>query len=188
MKLVVEEERSKALAEVSARLQKEKELHEVNRDRARLQGIEIRTAEEALLQAARKNVAAAFGLSAKLVPAMDGAVGYIRSVFVDPATGQPKTPAQVEAAGVDPKVAMSLLRQHAAILARATGIAETLVQLGRTERSEPNLVVGHVVQDMTAEQAAEEIEAQEAAISIIRREGSAKPSSPGSPGTNGAVH
>lgn len=172
---ILDEEKAKSLSIVAERLQREKELHEVDRERARVLGVETKAAEEQLLIAARKNVAAAFGLAAKLVPAMDGAVGYIRSVFVNPATGQPKSAQEIEALGMTPAVAMSLLRQHAGMLARATGVMETLIQIGRTERNQPSTIIGHVVADMTAEQAAEEIEAQEAAIDIIRREGRSTP-------------
>lgn len=186
MREVVEEERQKALAEVAARLQKEKELHEADREKTRAMAVEQKAAEEQLLIAARKNVAAAFGLSAKLVPAMDGAVGYIRQVFLNP-DGTQKSAKDVEAAGIDPKTAVSILRQHAGILARATGVMETLIQLGRTQRNEPNAIVGHVVADMSAEEAAEEIEAQEAAIAIIRSEGERKPAAANG-STNGAVH
>ena len=169
---MLEEERQKALATVAERMQKERSIHESERERARVLGIETKAAEEQLLLAARKNIAAAFGLSAKLVPAMDAVVGYIRASVLNP-DGSPKSHAEI-GSQLSVREAMGLLARHAATIGRAYDVAERIIQLGRTERNEPNVIVGHVVPEMSAEEAAAEIEEQEQAIEIIRREGAQK--------------
>jgi hypothetical protein len=173
---VIEEERQKALAEVSIRLQKEKEMHEAERERTRSLVLENKVAEEQTMLKVRKVVLDLLGNAESMKNPMAALVkvvhGKVAEAVLDPATGQPRP------AGLIPiklEDAMKVIDRHTRMSARVIAVAREVIQLSRTERNEPNMIVEHQVQDMTAEQAAEEIEAQEAAIDIIRREGAGKP-------------
>lgn len=169
---VLEEERQRALSVVAERLNREKQLAEAARAQATAVAIEAKAQEELILTRSRKVVLEVLANAEELRNSMAVLVKVvsvkIRESVIDPATGQPKPANQID---IDLDQAMKVIDRHTRMTARAVAVAEGVVQLGRTERGEANLVVGHTVADMTAEEAAEEIEAQEQAIAIIRAEG-----------------
>jgi hypothetical protein len=169
---VLEEERQRALAVVAERIDREKQLAEAARAQATQVAVEAKVQEELILTRARKVVADVLGDAIELRTAMGVLVkvvhAKIRDAVLD-ANGQPKPAAAID---IDVELAMKIIDRHTRMSARVVSVAEGVIQLGRTERGEANLVVGHTVADMTAEEAAEEIEAQEQAIAIIRSEGS----------------
>lgn len=161
---VIADERDKSLALVSERARRDAARAESESAAARGAAVEAAAQEGAILTAARRNVLAVLGLSAKLVPAMDALVGVIRAATLD-AEGKPRPAAEI---GLSPEQAFGLLSRHASMLARATVVGEQVITLGRAERGQASAIVGVAVADLTPEAAADLIEEQEAAIGLIR--------------------
>lgn len=161
---VLAEERSKGLAVVAERARREAARAESESRDSRAAGVEAAAQEAQILTAARKNVLAVFGLSARLVPAMDALVDVVRAATLD-ADGRKLPPTKI---GITPSEAFGLLSRHASILNRAMAVGEQVVTLGRAERGQASAIVGVAVADLTAEAAADLIEEQETAIGLIR--------------------
>jgi hypothetical protein len=164
IQVVLAEERERALGIVAERARREAERAAQDARDARELGIEAAAQEAQILTAARKNVLAVFGLSARLVPAMDALVDVIRHATLDE-SGRKRAPSEIR---ISPTNALGLLSRHASILARAMAVGEQVVALGRAERGQASAIVGVAIADITAEAAAELIEEQETAISLIR--------------------
>lgn len=139
--------------------------------------------EEQVLVAARKNVAAAYGLSAQLVPAVAAAVSYVREtmcrqvVDVGGEKWVPKTGAELKAAGIDPMAALRLVDRHALVLQRVSNTAKTIIDLSRVGRGDPTEITEErkaLIIDMSAEDALREMENQDEALRLIRLEAMAQ--------------
>jgi hypothetical protein len=167
---VLAEEQAASRAGLADRLRRERELADAEAEKARSVAIERAAIEEQILQGARRNVAAVFGLSAKLVPAMDALVGYVRQVVLDPATNLPRPAADIEKAGIKADDALRLIGRHSLILQRAFSVGHAVIQLRRASEGLPTSVIGIAAVDLTPEAAAEELEAQEEAIRLIKAE------------------
>lgn len=164
---VLAEEQAGARAAIAAKLARERELADAEAEKARTMAVEIGAIETQILQGARRNVAAVFGLSAKLVPAMDALVGYVRGILLD-ANNQPRPHADLVKAGIDPDRALRIIGQHALILQRAFSVGFDVIQLRRAAEGLPTQVIGVANVDMSAEQALEELENQEEAVRLIK--------------------
>jgi hypothetical protein len=164
---VLAEEREKSLSVVAERARREAARAEAEGRAAREHSVEAVAQEAAVLTAARKNVLAVFGLSARLVPAMDALVGVVRHATLGP-DGKPRPAHEID---LTPEQALGLLKSHAGILSRAMAVGQQVIELGRAERGQASAIVGVAVADLTPEQAAELIEEQEAAVELIRGAG-----------------
>lgn len=166
---VLAEEHAASKAAIADRLRQEREAADAEAEKTRAASLEIAVIEQQILVAARRNVAAAFGLSAKLVAAMDSAVGYIRSAFLEP-DGTHRAPAAILASGISPPDAMRLLHRHTIILERAFNVGERIINMGRVEKGKPTAITATQLVPMSAEDAAEELSAQAEAIRLIQSE------------------
>lgn len=167
---VLAEEQAKAKVAIAERLKREREVADAEAEKSRSAAIEVAQIETQILQGARRNVAAVFGLSAKLVPAMDGLVSYVRELIIDKATNQVKPAADLEKAGINPDRALRLISAHSLILQRAFNVGFDVIQLRRLNEGLPGAIVGLTPVEMTAEQAADELENQEEALRLIKQE------------------
>lgn len=161
---VLAEERTKGLSIVAERARRDAARAIAEAAEAKGVAVEAVAQEQSILTAARKNVLAVLGLSARLVPAMDSLVDVVRSATLRP-DGTKRPPTEIK---IGPEAALNILSRHASILARAMAIGEQVVTLGRAERGQASNIIGIAVADMTADQASDLIEEQEAAISLIR--------------------
>jgi hypothetical protein len=132
--------------------------------------------EEHIISAARKNVAAAYNLSAQLLPAITAAVHFVREELCErvvDATGErwtPRTAAALRSAGVKPEYALKLIERYALIINRITATSDTVMDQSRLNRGQPTSITEErhsTVLQMTAEEAMLEIQAQDETIRLI---------------------
>jgi hypothetical protein len=149
IKLVLEDERRVAAAQVQAATEKLALTESAEYERARREEIETLTQEAQLKKLARSDVIAALAVATELVPAMR-ALGKVISAAAMPADGSPSD--------VKPKDAMRLLSSFTLMVQRMVGAADQLVSLGRLERGQTTSNVGLSV-ELSAEEAAAELSA-----------------------------
>lgn len=169
IKDVLADEQALKQEAVGRRIRGERAVQDAQADKARAEVEQAREAEAELLGLARKNVRAAFALSAQLIPAMVGCVEVVKYHTIDPKTQKPYTPADMK---IDAVQAMGLITRYGLTLQRAYGVAESLVQLEMARRGEAGQILGiSQVASMTPEEAAREIEEQEVCLALIRESG-----------------
>ncbi len=66
---------------------------------------------------------------------------------------------------------MGILTRHATLIQKAVGATEAIVQLSRLDRGASTVNVGGVTEDLTLEQAVEELEALEEVLAGARTRG-----------------
>lgn len=125
---------------------------DARRETARLEGVQAEAEERSMLKAARQDVLAVTVVAAELVPAMRACAALINRALVDPSTGK-----LLATPTLDPKAAMMLMSRWTGVVGKAVYAAEVLAQLGRTDRGQPNAIVGHAEVELTNEQTEEEL-------------------------------
>lgn len=173
---VIAEERERTLAAVADRLQKEKEAADEMRAKASLEETSIRADEEMMMKAARQNVRGMLGISAELYQAWRAYAGKIRDEVLrrdgfnkdGSERWVPKPAAEIK---VSAETAARMIERGGKLLGRSVDLAMELVAQGRLDRGLPTERVSHILeQAMTPEQAAEQIEEQDATLELLRRE------------------
>lgn len=151
---VLAEETQAARARAADIEKRKREADDARREAARQEQVEAEAQERTMLKAARQDVLSAAVVCAELVPTMR-ALGRIvaEAAGIDPATGKPSGNKPT----VDAKAAMMMLSRWTGMAGKVVYASEVLVQLGRTERGQPNAIVGHVQEDMSPEQTEEEL-------------------------------
>lgn len=138
------------------------------RDRARSENIEVMAQEKQMLKAARGDVLASLVIAAELVPAMRMVAKAVAKACEAKPDGSPPD--------IPPSLAMGLLTRHATLIQKAVGATEAVVQLSRLDRGASTVNVGIAAEDLSIEQAVEELEALEETLVAAKRVGLALPS------------
>ena len=157
---VLEEERMAAAArarDLAARAATEAE---AVREKARQEAIESLAQEKQMLKAARGDVLGALVLAAELIPAMRQVAKAVAKACEPGPDGSPPA--------IPPGLAMGLLTRHATLVQKAVGATEAIVQLSRLDRGAATIHVGVVAEDLTLDQAADELEALEETLRAAR--------------------
>ncbi len=157
------DDRTHAAALAKAAALRQAEEADATRERARAESVEALAQERQMLKAARGDVLAALVIAAELIPAMR---------LVAKAVGEHCKP---KADGSPPDIplgaAMSVLTRHATLIQKAIGATEAIVQLSRLDRGASTVNLGGVTEDITLEQAVEELEALEEVLGAARSRG-----------------
>lgn len=160
-----EQEAAQAAARDAARRQAEEA--ESVREKARQEHIESLAQEKQMLKAAKGDVLAALVIAAELVPAMRQVAKSIAKHCEPQADGSPPA--------IPPGLAMQLLTRHTQMVQRAIGATEAIVQLSRLDRGAATVNVGVAAEDLTLEQALDELEALDETMEAARSRHKALP-------------
>lgn len=160
IKVVLEEEQQAAMARARELARRDAEAKHAIQTRAAEEAIEAQAQERQMLRVARADVLGALTLAASLVPAMQQASRAITEQLKAQADG---TPPEIKA-----KDAMTLLTRHTQLIQRAVGAAEAVIQLSRLDRGASSLNVSIKAEELTLDQALEELEAIEDVLGAAR--------------------
>ncbi len=116
-----------------------------------------------MLKAARGDVLAALLVAAEIVPAMRSVAKSIAKACEPKADGSPPD--------IQPTVAMGLLTRHATLIQKAVGAAEAVIQLSRLDRGASTVNIGPATEDLSLDEALEELEALEETLGAARARG-----------------
>ena len=147
--LQVERDEAAARARDLARAQVDEA--ETVREKARAEAIEAQAQERQMLKAARGDVLAALVIAAELVPTMRTIAKAVAQACQPKADGSPPD--------IPAPTAMGLLTRHATLIQKAVGAAEAVIQLSRLDRGASTVNVATALEDLTLDQALEELEA-----------------------------
>lgn len=170
---VLKEEAEAASAAARDAARRQAEEAEAVREKARQEHIESLAQEKQMLKAARGDVLAALVIAAELVPAMRSVARSIAKHCEPQADGSPPA--------IPPGLAMQLLTRHTQMVQRAIGATEAIVQLSRLDRGASTVNVGVAAEDLSLEQALDELEALDETITAARQ----RPRLPPAEGANG---
>lgn len=166
-----EEQRTRATAAQDAAMRAQ-HAADAEKERARKEAQDAAKQEQDMLRLARNDVLASLALAAELAPAMRN----LAAAVAEDAKRGPNG----EAPAIKASMAMSLLRSHATLIQKAVGAAEALVQLGRTERGQPNLNVGFApAPELSYEEAVLELQRAADFLPVLQQQGIIAPARPG---------
>lgn len=150
----LEAEKVTAQSEIRKATLRAQEAAEAEREAARAESIDARKTEHQMLKAARNDVLSVLLICAELIPHMRQLTAIVGEAL-KPVNGKP--------AAIAPQTAMGMLVRHATLMQKAVGATEAILQLSRLERGASTVNVGFAVpdEDLTPEQALEELEAVE---------------------------
>jgi hypothetical protein len=166
--VVLQEEHMAAMAAARDAAARAANEAEAVREKARQEAIESLAQEKQMLKAARGDVLGALVLAAELIPAMRQVAKAVAKACEPGPDGSPPA--------IPPGLAMGLLTRHATLVQKAVGATEAIVQLSRLDRGAATVHVGVVAEDLSLEQAAEELEALEETLAAARTRGLLPPS------------
>lgn len=157
---IIQEERQAAAA--SARDAAKRQADEATsvREKARLENIEVLAQERQMLKAARSDVLASLVIAAEVVPAMRQVARAIAKSCEPGPDGSPPA--------IPPGTAMQLLTRHAQLIQRAVGAAEAVITLSRLDRGAATAHIQLTAEDLSLEQAVEELESLEETLAAVR--------------------
>ena len=161
-------EKNQAAAAAHDALRRQAAAADDARDRARADTAEAIAQERQMLKAARGDVLSALVIAAELIPAMRMVAKAVAAACAPKADGSPPD--------IPPTTAMGLLTRHASLIQKAVGATEAIVQLSRLDRGASTVNVA-VAEDLTLEQAVEELEALEEVLGAARSRGLLGPGS-----------
>lgn len=168
IEIVLREEAEAARAQARTLAQRQAEEAEAVREKARTEAIEAQAQERQMLKAARGDVLAALLVAAEIVPAMRSVAKSIAKACEPKADGSPPD--------IPPQIAMQLLTRHATLIQKAVGAAEAVIQLSRLDRGASTVnVAPALADDLSLDQALEELEALEETLGAARARGLALP-------------
>ncbi len=161
IKDVIAEEQDRAANAVRDATRRLTEDAEAQREKGRAETAEAIAQERQMLKAARGDVIAALVIAAELIPAMRLVA---RAVAEACKPGPDGSPPQIPA-----PTAMGILTRHATLIQKAVGATEAIVQLSRLDRGASTVNIGGAAsEDLTLEQAIEELEALDDVLTAAR--------------------
>ncbi len=172
---VLKEEADQTMARVAARLEADDKEATEERAKSRKASLLVKEEEEKILLACRRNVVALLGITARSLVVAEALVGKLTHETCEMGVDRNGAPALRPKPGatikLDPEKCGQLLERLSRVQSKAVELAGQVLDQGRLSRGEPTAFVEHSVsRDLSPEQAAEEIEAQDQAIGIIREE------------------
>lgn len=163
-------ERNVAVVAQRDALRRQADEADAARDRSKAEAAEAVAQERQMLKAARGDVLSALVIAAELIPAMRMVAKAVAAACAPKADGSPPD--------IHPTAAMGLLTRHATLIQKAVGATEAIVQLSRLDRGASTVNVAGVAEDLSLEQAVEELEALEEVLGAARARGLLPPAPP----------
>lgn len=160
IRLTIAQEGDIARVRAAEVAKKQRELDDSDREKSRQASIETLTEEANIGKAMRKDVLNAALLVAELTQAMRAMIRVVMREVLEPEAdgsfnmGRPRFKLNPTIA---PLAAMKMVAAYTNMAAKVAYAGETIIQLGRTERGQNNVVVG--TNDMSEAQAMEELRA-----------------------------